>query len=163
MERTRIQLLMRTAITAAFALTLALACKPASQEQPGTTVPSVDADLIQPADLAAMLKAGREKPVVLHVGFRVLYVQGHIPGSEYIGSGGEAQGIAKLQKRVGTLPKDQLIVLYCGCCPWQNCPNMIPAYEELKKMGFTKVRMLYIRNNFGADWVDKGYPSVAGE
>jgi hypothetical protein len=25
-------------------------------------------------------------------------------------------------------------------------------------MGFTNVKVLYLANNFGADWVDKGYP-----
>jgi hypothetical protein len=30
-------------------------------------------------------------------------------------------------------------------------------------MGFTKVRVLYIANNFGADWVAKGYPTAKGE
>jgi hypothetical protein len=30
-------------------------------------------------------------------------------------------------------------------------------------MGFTKVKVLYIADNFGTDWVDKGYPSVKGQ
>jgi hypothetical protein len=38
-----------------------------------------------------------------------------------------------------------------------------PAYQELRAMGFTKVKVLYIANNFGADWVDKGYPVAKGE
>jgi hypothetical protein len=25
-------------------------------------------------------------------------------------------------------------------------------------MGFSRVKVLYLANNFGADWVDKGYP-----
>ena len=27
-------------------------------------------------------------------------------------------------------------------------------------MGFTQVRVLHIEENFGANWVDKGYPAV---
>ena len=30
-------------------------------------------------------------------------------------------------------------------------------------MGFTNVKVLYLANNFGADWVDKGYPVAKGE
>jgi hypothetical protein len=29
-------------------------------------------------------------------------------------------------------------------------------------MGFTNVKALYLANNFGADWADKGYPVEAG-
>jgi hypothetical protein len=27
-------------------------------------------------------------------------------------------------------------------------------------MGFSNVKVLYIANNFGTDWLDKGYPTV---
>jgi hypothetical protein len=30
-------------------------------------------------------------------------------------------------------------------------------------MGFTNVKVLYIANNFGADWVEKGYPVAKGD
>jgi len=30
-------------------------------------------------------------------------------------------------------------------------------------MGFTNVRALYIANNFGSDWVDKGFSVEKGE
>jgi hypothetical protein len=30
-------------------------------------------------------------------------------------------------------------------------------------MGFKNVKVLYIAHNFGADWVDKGYPVARGE
>jgi hypothetical protein len=29
-------------------------------------------------------------------------------------------------------------------------------------MGFTNVKALYLANNFGADWADKGYPVEPG-
>ena len=29
-------------------------------------------------------------------------------------------------------------------------------------MGFRNVRVLYIANNFGVDWLDKGYPVSKG-
>jgi len=30
-------------------------------------------------------------------------------------------------------------------------------------MGFTNVKVLYIAQNFGADWVSKGYPTEKSE
>jgi hypothetical protein len=29
-------------------------------------------------------------------------------------------------------------------------------------MGFTNVKVLYLADNFGADWVDRGYPVERG-
>ncbi len=93
----------------------------------------------------------------------MLYAQAHIPGSEYVGQGNSAQGLQDLERRVRNLPKRTLIVLYCGCCPWSHCPNVNPAYDALEKLGFANVKVLYLANNFGADWVDKGYPVAKGE
>jgi hypothetical protein len=33
----------------------------------------------------------------------------------------------------------------------------------IQSLGFAKAKVLYIANNFGADWVDKGYPTVKGQ
>ena len=57
----------------------------------------------------------------------------------------------------------QLIVLYCGCCPWDKCPNAKPAYEALHSMGFTNVKVVHIANNFGANWVDTGLPTTKAQ
>jgi thiosulfate/3-mercaptopyruvate sulfurtransferase len=88
----------------------------------------------------------------------VLFEQAHIAGSEYDGPGSQQAGLDQLKKRVAALPKDKAIVLYCGCCPWNRCPNVAPAFRLLQGMGFTQVKVLYIANNFGADWAEKGYP-----
>jgi len=93
----------------------------------------------------------------------MLFQQAHIPGAEYVGAGNTAEGIQHLRERVKNLSKESAIVLYCGCCPWSHCPNVNPAYDALKQLGFTNVKVLYIANNFGADWVDKGYPVAQGE
>jgi thiosulfate/3-mercaptopyruvate sulfurtransferase len=120
--------------------------------------------LIQPAELAKVLQGSTgQKPLVIQVGFRTLYEQAHIPGSEYVGPSSQAEGIRELHKRVQGLPRNRPIVLYCGCCPWSHCPNVQPAYHELQGMGFRNVKLLYIANNFGADWVDKGYPVSKGK
>jgi rhodanese-related sulfurtransferase len=69
----------------------------------------------------------------------------------------------KLRARAASLPKDSPVVIYCGCCPWDHCPNIRPAFAELKKAGFTRVRVLYLATGLGVDWVEKGFPSVKGE
>ena len=90
----------------------------------------------------------------------MLYLQAHIPGAEYIGPGSDPEAIKQLRARAQSLPHSSLIVLYCGCCPWSHCPNVAPAYGELRKMGFTNIKVLYIADNLGTDWVYKGYPTV---
>jgi hypothetical protein len=92
----------------------------------------------------------------------VLYSEAHIAGSEYIGPASSDEGRQKLRARVKALPKNSAIVLYCGCCPWSHCPNVKPAYAELRALGMTNVKVLYIGENFGADWVEKGYPVARG-
>ena len=121
--------------------------------------------VITPEDLVKLLQSAKEKdkPLLLQVGSHMLYLQAHIPGSEYVGAGNKDTGIAQLRKRVEPLPRNKFIVLYCGCCPWNHCPNVKPADDALKAMGFTNVKVLYIADNFGANWVDKGYPTAKGE
>ena len=120
--------------------------------------------LIQAEALNLLLKsAAKEKPLVLQVGSRIMFSQAHIPGSEYAGPGSQPTGIQSLESEVSSLPKNKYLVLYCGCCPWDRCPNVGPAYRRLHALGFTKVKVLYLANNFGDDWVSKGYPSVKGK
>ena len=122
-----------------------------------TTIPSTQ--LIQPEELKAILNSTRPaQPLILQVGSRVMFDQAHIPTSEYAGSGSREDGLDVLRHRVKTLAKSRFIVLYCGCCPWNRCPNVGGAYKSLSDLGFTNVKVLYIADNFGSDWVSKGYP-----
>ncbi len=105
-----------------------------------------------------LLGKATSKPLILQVGFRTLYEQAHIPGAEYVGAANDAEGLRALRERVARLPRDTAIVIYCGCCPWTRCPNMAAAYEALHALGFTQLKALHIANDFGRDWVDKGYP-----
>ena len=116
---------------------------------------AADIALIQPPDLAARLAA---KPAIFQVGPNVLYRSKHIAGAAFAGPGSKPEGIALLKAAVEKLPRDREIVIYCGCCPWDKCPNIQPALDSLKQMGFTHVKALYIADNFKANWVDKGYP-----
>jgi thiosulfate/3-mercaptopyruvate sulfurtransferase len=120
--------------------------------------------LIHPEELAKVLQSSKgEKPLVIHVGFHVLYLQAHIPGAEYLGPASDAKGLQRLRARVESLPRNMSIVIYCGCCPWDHCPSVKPADDSLRSMGFTNVKVLYVADNFGTDWVDKGYPTARGE
>jgi hypothetical protein len=116
------------------------------------------AQLMQPEELNGLLGArGAQKPLVLQVGSRVLFAQAHIPGAEYAGPGSQPAGLQLLQDKVAQLPHKTLLVLYCGCCPWSRCPNVGPAYKLLRDLGFSNVKVLYIADNFGTNWVDKGF------
>jgi thiosulfate/3-mercaptopyruvate sulfurtransferase len=120
--------------------------------------------LINPDELVKIPQSPKgEKPLLIQVGSHVLYQQAHIPGSEYIGPASSESGLQQLRKRVESLSRSKFIVIYCGCCPWSHCPNVKPADDALRAMGFTNVRVLYISDNFGANWVDKGYPVARGE
>jgi rhodanese-related sulfurtransferase len=122
-----------------------------------------DAQLLKPEALVQLLHTtSKDKPLILQVGSHMLFAQAHIPGSEYAGPGSQPGGIEQLQNRVNALSRKRLIVLYCGCCPWNRCPNLGPAFAKLREMGFTNVKALYLAGNFGADWADKGYPVEQG-
>jgi len=143
-------------------LILAATIAPAILAYQASTIPA--SHLIEPDELAKLLASPTaEKPLLIHVGFHVLYVQGHIPNSEYFGPASDATALQKLRDRVQSLPRNQFIVLYCGCCPWDHCPNLKPADDALHALGFTNVKALHIPNNIATDWRDKGYPFVKGE
>jgi thiosulfate/3-mercaptopyruvate sulfurtransferase len=149
-------------VTLLFALGVISIASVSVLAQQATLIPT--SNLIEPADLVKILQSSKSgKPLMIQVGSHVLYQQAHIPGSEYIGPGSSESGLQQLRNRVGSLPKNKLIVLYCGCCPWSHCPNAKPADDALRAMGFTNVKVLYIPNNFGTDWVDKGYPVAKGD
>jgi len=115
-------------------------------------------EIIQPADLAKRMEAETAPPIFC-VAFPVLYRQRHLRGSIFAGPGNKPEGIKELETAVAKLAKDAEVVLYCGCCPMNVCPNIRPSYETLKRLGFNKVRVLSIPNNLHNDWTTKGYPS----
>ncbi len=124
---------------------------------------AADFPLIQPRELADRIQAKGVQPALIHVGFAVLYRGKHIPNSVYAGPASTPEGLAALRSAAGKLPRDGEIVVYCGCCPWDHCPNMKPAMELLKQMGFTRVKALYIPANMAEDWFNRGYPFELGE
>jgi thiosulfate/3-mercaptopyruvate sulfurtransferase len=119
------------------------------------------ADVVQPDALAAVV-AKAKAPIVISVAFPVLYRNKHIVHALDAGAGSKPEGIAALKALVATAPKSAEIVIYCGCCPMEKCPNIRPAYSALKSMGFEHVRVLSIPTNMSADWYSHGYPSEPG-
>jgi hypothetical protein len=67
-----------------------------------------------------------------------------------------------MRTAAGKLSHDGEIVVYCGCCPWDHCPNIKPAMELMRQMGLTRVKALYIPTNMVQGWFDHGYPAEAG-
>ena len=149
---------MRHVIKVTFCLILASGAMLAQMADP-----TANAQIAPQALVRIMQSNQRSKLLILNIGPRVLYAQARIDGAEFIGPGSDPRAIEVLRNRVKSEPKAKQIVLYCGCCPWDRCPNVHPAFAELKKLGFTNVKVLYIANNIGTDWVDKGYPTTRGQ
>jgi thiosulfate/3-mercaptopyruvate sulfurtransferase len=127
-----------------------------------TVALAADLPVVQPKELADRV-AKSPQPAVFQVGPNVLYRSKHIPGAAYAGPGSRPEGLDLLKSAVEKLPHDREIVIYCGCCPWDKCPNVKPAMELLKSMGFTHVKAMQLPTSFKADWIDQGYPVEQGE
>lgn len=125
--------------------------------------PWTEAQLIQPATLAEGLKrSGAVKATILYVGPEMLYRGKHIPNAQFAGMTARPQGLEALRRTAGPLPRDQKVIIYCGCCPWKQCPNIRPAFRLLQQMGFKDVRVLALPTSFLKDWIDRGYPIAKG-
>ena len=128
-----------------------------------TADPWASSQLLEPAKFAhELVDKSVTVPTVIYVGFRSLYGGGHIPGAAYHGTASTEEGLADLKKWADTLPRTTELLIYCGCCPFDTCPNIRPAYSALDKMGFKKMRVLMLPTSFAADWAEKGYPVQKG-
>jgi thiosulfate/3-mercaptopyruvate sulfurtransferase len=126
--------------------------------------PWTNAQALQAADLVRELgdSKGGSAPNIVYVGFRTLFEGGHVPAASFHGTASKEEGLAELKKWVAALPRSANLIIYCGCCPFDRCPNIRPAYTALRDMGFTHVRVLVLPTSFAADWVEKGYPMQKG-
>jgi thiosulfate/3-mercaptopyruvate sulfurtransferase len=109
--------------------------------------------LIQPEELAHHIQAG-DSLIIFSLG-----AGGIIPGSMDTGPSGESESLEKLAAELEKLPRDSEIVIYCGCCPFDICPNVRPAFNLLNSMGFEHHQLLNLEENIKVDWIDKGYPT----
>lgn len=122
--------------------------------QKDTQEPWTEQQLMQPSVLADKLKAGNTKNTVIYN----IGPSGKIKGSVDIGPAQDAESMDLLKSKLAKLPKNTEVVLYCGCCPFRNCPNIRPAFNLLNDMKFANAKLLDIPKNLKVDWIDKGYP-----
>ena len=132
----------------------------AAQTRNAPAEPWTRAQTIEPGDLVKDLANASPtgRPTVVCVGFPSLYRAGHVPGASWHGPASTTEGLADLKRWAQSLARTSNVVLYCGCCPFAECPNVRPAFTALRDMGFTHVRVLMLPNNFGTDWAGKGLP-----
>jgi rhodanese-related sulfurtransferase len=127
-----------------------------------SSTPWRQSELMEPSALAAAIDADKA-PYVICVAFPILYHGKHISHSIFAGPGSSAEGLALLKTAAAKLPRDEKVVIYCGCCPMEKCPNVHPAYAALKQMGFKNVKVLDVPINMHTDWYSRGYPSESGD
>jgi thiosulfate/3-mercaptopyruvate sulfurtransferase len=119
-----------------------------------TGEPWTSKDLLEPEVLAGMLTNSKaQKPVIYNIG-----PLANIKGAVNIGSMTNKANLEKLSKALASVPKDKMVVIYCGCCPFRSCPNIRPAFNLLKERGYTKSKLLNLKQNLKVDWTDYGYP-----
>ena len=111
--------------------------------------------LLQPADLSATLKSNKDVPVIFSIGPGSI-----VPHSREIGMVRDSANLANFKTELAKLPKDTRIVVYCGCCPYEHCPNVRPAIALLKEMKFTNYKLLDLPHNIKVDWIQKGFPTA---
>jgi thiosulfate/3-mercaptopyruvate sulfurtransferase len=112
--------------------------------------------LMQPSELAARLNdSAASLPVIISVGPGAL-----IPHSMVTGPVQDDENLARLAKELQGIDRNKEVVVYCGCCPYEHCPNVRPAVALLKELKFSHYKLLDLPHNMKTDWLDKGYPRV---
>jgi hypothetical protein len=122
--------------------------------QPSSAEPWTAQQLLNPADLAKTLNnAKAPQPIIYSIGMQAI-----IKNSIEIGPAMMKDNLNNLKAKLEKLPKNSNIVIYCGCCPFERCPNVRPPMELLKAMQFTNYKLLNLPQNIKVDWIDHGYP-----
>jgi thiosulfate/3-mercaptopyruvate sulfurtransferase len=156
--------LLVVAFGAAFALFSLGPSRRASANQEKPADPWSSGEILKPADFAQELSAAKSSPpaTIVYVGFRTLFEGGHVPGAVFHGTASTEKGIAELKAYLLDVPRSTNLVIYCGCCPFDHCPNIRPAYKAARELGFAHIRVLVLPTSFAADWVEKGYAIQKG-
>ncbi len=94
-----------------------------------------------------------KQTVVINIG-----PDGFIKNSFNAGPGKSKESIDNMRSFLSKVSKDKEVVLYCGCCPFDICPNIRPAFKALTDLGYKKAKLLNIPKNIKVDWIAKGYP-----
>jgi thiosulfate/3-mercaptopyruvate sulfurtransferase len=139
--------------------------EPAAKASDKAADPWSQAEVLRPADLAHELSGAKAEhaPTIVYVGFHTLFAGGHVPEASFHGTASTEKGLADLKEWAASLPRSTNLIIYCGCCPFDRCPNIRPAYKALREVGFAHVRVLVLPTSFAADWVEQGYPMQKGQ
>jgi rhodanese-related sulfurtransferase len=100
-------------------------------------------------ELHALLAAGDGSVLVLDTQVREVYDEGHIKGAASFPWAEEIDPGA-----AAGLPRDRLVVTYCGCGPGESDSADVAA--QLLRMGFPRVKVLADPSSLG--WMQAGYP-----
>src|SRR4051812_17936731 len=92
--------------------------------------------LIEPSVLSAIIKEKKQIPVIFSIGPGDV-----IPYSKNFGMINEAENMKKFKNELANIPRDTQLVIYCGCCPYEHCPNVRPGIQLLKDMKFTNYKL----------------------
>jgi thiosulfate/3-mercaptopyruvate sulfurtransferase len=110
--------------------------------------------LMPTKDLAEKIKTNaKDKPLVLNVG-----PMEQIKTAVYVGKGQDVTTEQKIKSTLSMENKNRVVVVYCGCCSYANCPNIKPAYDALIANGFKNAMVLELPEGIKPDWVAKDYP-----
>lgn len=116
--------------------------------------PWTSSQLMPPERLASIIEdPGDIDPLIICIGPGAL-----IKGSVDVGQTRDKESMEKLRTLLSGEAKDRDIVIYCGCCPFKDCPNIRPAFSLLNEMKFTRHKLLNLENNLKTNWIEPGYP-----
>ncbi|MEP6952000.1 MAG: rhodanese-like domain-containing protein [Ginsengibacter sp.] len=135
-----------------YLLLIIVSCNNSSAQNP---VNWTSKELTEPSALAAILQSNKDVPVIFSVGPGAV-----IPNSIDIGMVKDEKNLAKFKYQISKLSKSANILIYCGCCPYERCPNVRPAIALLQSMQFTNYHLLDLPHNIKTDWIAKGYPTT---
>lgn len=139
-------------VTYFFFALIITACNNSSAQNPENWTSK---QLMEPSELATTLKENKDVPIIFSVGPEAM-----IPNSVNIGMVKDKDNLAKFKEQISKLPKSANILIYCGCCPFEHCPDVRPAIALLQSMQFTNYHLLDLPHNIKTDWIAKGYPTL---
>ncbi len=152
--------------TAIFALSAVWVTAQSKNKVVNSAHPSLNYATIECSELNQKLKEN-EKPIIIFCGDvgnekdKYTYSFQKIKGALAIGSVNQASWKSNLQKVLVQSKENQSyskeVIVYCGCCSSDNCPNVEPVILELKRLGFKKVKGLYFSEGYLPEWHAKKY------
>lgn len=125
-----------------------------AQNNPLIKDPWTKSQLMAPSVLASIIKNPKAiKPFIFNIG-----VVENIKGAKNMGAASEKENLERFKKKLSSIPKNAAIVIYCGCCPFEKCPNIRPAFNAMQQAGFKSGWLLNLPTNVKVDWINKGFP-----